>query len=208
MDKKILRAMFKTIAEVADPIRPNLLGVHIETERCYATDTHVLVIYKQGNEKLAGQTVAFNGDIIKGNYPAVDRVVPKDMPDPALPIDLAQLNRALKWYVAQPGNLKDDVVAFGEIGYSFRNLITVLNFYDLAGELAKASFFLSPNSGRPAKFESDTLTAIVMPININEDNIDKPRAEDIVTVSYEMLISKFASNCWKKKEAAVEMAWL
>mgnify|MGYP001059190149 CR=1 FL=1 len=208
MDKKILRAMFKTIAEVADPYRTNLLGVHFEANRCYATDTHVLVIYKQGNENLAGQTVAFNGEIVKGNYPAVDRVVPKDMPDPALPIDLAQLNRALKWYVAQPGNLKDDVIAFGEIGYSFRNLITVLNFYDLAGELSKVSFFLSPEPCRPAKFESETLTAIVMPININEENIDKPRTEDTVSVSYEMLISKFAANRGKKKKAVVEMDWL
>lgn len=208
MDKKILRAMFKTIAEVADPIRPNLLGVHFEAERCYATDTHVLVIYKQGNEKLAGQTVAFNGEIIKGKYPDVDRVVPKDMPNPALPIDLAQLYRALKWYVVQPDNLKEDVIAFGDIGYSIRNLITVLNIYEIAGELGKMSFFLSPEQGRPAKFESETLTTILMPILITEEAIDQPRAEDIVTVSYEMLISKYASNCWKKKEAVVEMDWL
>ena len=207
MDKKILRAMFKNIAEPGEPIRPNLIGVHFEAERCYATDTHMLVIYNRGNEKFAGQTVAFNGDILKGKYPDVDRVVPASMPAEALPIDIQQLNRALKWHLAQPAT-KDDIIALGGLGLFMRYLRNILAVFEAANEVAQVEMSLN-DPGRPSKLVSESLTAIIMPVNIDEERVDSPRVEgELSVISYESLINDYARNSWRKKEAATEMGWL
>ena len=78
MNKKVIKAMYDYIVS-KDHIRPILMGVHFEKERCYATDTHILAVYKYGSEKFDGQTVSVNGEKIKGNYPAIDRIIPKKL---------------------------------------------------------------------------------------------------------------------------------
>lgn len=79
MNKKVIKAMYDYIVSKEEK-NPVLTGVHFERERCYASDTRLLAIYNFGSEKHADQTIGVNGEPIKGKYPAVDRIFPRNFP--------------------------------------------------------------------------------------------------------------------------------
>ena len=45
MDKKVIKSLFANIVERGG-LRPVMSGVHFEKEESYASDGHILVIYK------------------------------------------------------------------------------------------------------------------------------------------------------------------
>ena len=51
MEKKIVQALFANIC-AKDELRPIMNGVHFESERCYASDGHVLVFMKKESRSL------------------------------------------------------------------------------------------------------------------------------------------------------------
>lgn len=77
MDKKVIQALFTNIC-AKDELRSLPDGVHFESERCYATDGKVLVIYGEGKPELDGKTVHQDGTVIEGRYPNVDAVFPSE----------------------------------------------------------------------------------------------------------------------------------
>lgn len=207
MDKRILKQMFTDIA-ARDNYRPTLMGVHFEEDCCIATDTHMLVVYKQSNPELAGRTLTIDGSDCKGKYPDWRRVIPATVPNEPLPIDLGQLHKALKWHKRQATSHKEDKIAFGDISFSIDYLCRVLNVYKTAQELSECRFTLNVE-GRPAKMESTSLTSILMPVLSEASNVDGERLpETALTLSYETIINNYAFNSWKKAEKPAELAWV
>ncbi len=207
MDKKVLKQMYADIVS-KDFIRPMMTGIHFEEEECVASDTHVLVVYKQGSKNLAGKTLNAEGEECKGLYPNWKRVIPAEMPHDALPINLSQLHKALKWHRQQPTSNKGDMVAFDENIISVDYLYRVLNIYVAAGELPLCKFYLN-GKDRPAKLESPSLTSIVMPVHNGTMEIDAEREPDMPCIlSYETLINNYAFNSWKKIEKPMELTWI
>ena len=107
MDKQIIKALYGVASK--DNVNPILNGVHFEEQRCYATDTHLLVIYNEGSEKHAGKTLSIKGEEIKGQYPPVDKVIPKKLTNP-LTLDFGQLQRACAWWGKQSDHHIEDKV--------------------------------------------------------------------------------------------------
>lgn len=207
MDKKVIKQMFADVVS-RDYIRPLMMGIHFEENRCYATDTHILVIYNQGSEAHAGKTLNVEGEEIKGVFPAVDRVIPATMPEGPLDINLTQLYKALKWHRRQEKSHADDCIAFGETMYTINNLFKILNLFSVAGELGECKLSLNA-PGRPAKLESSSLTAIIMPIGHEESDIDNEREEGTSAIlSYETIVNNYAFNGWKPQEKKAALAWL
>jgi hypothetical protein len=68
MDKKILKAIYANIV-AKNELRPVMNGMYFEDGRCYGSDGHMLVIYKQGSKELAGKIVAQTGKLLMGNIP-------------------------------------------------------------------------------------------------------------------------------------------
>lgn len=207
MDKKVIKQMYADVVS-RDDIRPQMMGVHFEVDRCYATDTHILVVYNQGSEAHAGKTLNVEGEEIKGVFPQVDRVIPNVMPEGPLDINLTQLYKALKWHRRQKKHHADDCIAFGESMYKIEFLFKVLNLFSVAGELAECKLNLNA-PGRPAKLESTSITAIIMPIGHEESDIDKEREEgSAAIISYETIVNNYAFNGWKPQEKKAALAWL
>lgn len=207
MDKRILKQMFTDIVG-RDDYRPILMGVHFEEDCCVATDTHMLVVYKQSNPELAGRTITIDGQECKGKYPDWRRVIPTKVPNEPLPIDLGQLHKALKWHKRQATSHKDDKIAFGDISFSIDFLYRVLNIYKTAQELSECQFTLNV-ADRPAKMESTSITSIIMPVLSEASNVDGERLPDApLTLSYETIINNYAFNSWKKVEKPAELAWV
>ena len=207
MDKKVIKQMYADIVS-RDCIRPMMMGVHFEADRCYASDTHILVIYNQGSEAHAGKTLNVEGVEIQGIYPQVERVIPKEMPEGPLSIDLNQLHKALKWHRRQSNSNIDDCIAFGESIYSIDFLFKTLNIFSVAGELGECKFYLNA-PGRPAKLESSSITAMVMPRCGEEADIDGAREEgSAVILAFETVVNNYAFNGWKPQEKKSALAWL
>lgn len=191
-----------------DSYRPMLMGVHFEEDCCIATDTHMLVVYNQGNANLSGKTITVDGQECKGKYPDWKRVIPSEMPYEALPINLAQLHKALKWHKQQLDSNKDDKVAFDNNVLSIDYLTKILNIYAVAEEISVCQFYIN-EQGRPAKFISPSLTAILMPATGDNVEIDAERQPDCALVlSYETIINNYAFNNWKKAAKQEELAWI
>lgn len=199
MDEKIVKALYTNIAS-KDPIRPLMMGVHFEEKRCYATDTKVLVIYNEGDSRFAGKTLDSKGVEIKGNYPSVDRVVPKDETN-LFKGDKAQLLRALTWWGKQKDSHPDDRVVIGEQTFNISILKRLLSIFSLTSELGTSKMWLNEQA-RPSKIVSDTFTTIIMPCTPTpEEDIDDVRSfESPTTVSYANLINTFALESSKPKE--------
>lgn len=209
MDKKIIKTMFDDIVS-RDDLRPLLKGVHFEAERCYATDTHVLVIYSEGNEKLAGQTVSREGEPINGNFPCVDRVIPQEYAYGECAIDLPQLLKALQWHNKQADKHEDDIIVIGDGAFNMGYLRRLFNLFSVAGELNKAKFFLNDCS-RASKLASPSLLGLVMPFGVDASDIDKPREYDgsKATFSYETVVNDYVFKSWKKEQSKEEpLSWL
>lgn len=207
MDKKILKAMYAS-AVSRDSLRPVMQGVHFESERCYASDTHILVVYNQGSPNHDGKTLTIEGEDIKGNYPAIDRVIPQDMPNEPLMLNLRQLHKALKWHKVQPYSHQEDKIAFGSVILNIEYLCNLLNVIDAANELSSTLVYLNEQS-RPSKFLSPSITAIIMPFWADGADIDGKREQDCPAIlSYETIINDYAYNSWRKPVKQEEFAWL
>lgn len=209
MNKKVIKALYDYIVG-KDQIRPNIMGVHFEKERCYATDTHILAIYKYGSEKYAGQTININGEPVKGQYPAIDRIVPKKLVNP-LSVDFRQLRAACSWWTKQSTNNADDQVVLGGTVLNIRFLSRMLYLFSLTGELGTLTFYLNTDSSRPIVAVSESLTVLLMPCQLeDESKIDDERIEGtMATVSYANLINTYALESNRPKPKKSEpMGWL
>lgn len=208
MDRNIVKALFKEIAS-KDTIRPTLNGVHFEESRCYATDTHILVVYNESDPRFAGKTISANGDEINGRFPEVDRVIPKERTN-LFRGDLSQLYRACCWWSKQSdSNINDQVVIDGH-QYVIGTMKRLLSMYSISAELRTAKMYLN-ELNRPAIVVSDLLTSIQMPCTPSpEEKIDDVRSDgEPVVVSYANLINTFAIESTKPKDVApASFSWL
>lgn len=209
MNKKVIKAMYDYIVS-KEPIRPNLMGVHFEKERCYATDTHILAIYKCGSEKFDGQTVDVKGEVIKANYPAIDRIIPKKLINP-LSLDFRQLREACSWWAKQKGNNPDDQVVLNGTVLNIRFLSRMLYLFSLTAELGSLTFYLNADASRPVVAVSESLTVLLMPCQLeDESRIDDLRVDNsLITVSYANLINTYALEKNRPQPKKSEpMGWL
>lgn len=206
MNKKIVKAMF-SYAVSKDEIRPLMKGVHFAENCCVASDTHVLVVYKEVNGKLVGKTIQQDGTEIKGKYPDFKRVVPKKSGTPVA-VNWKQVYEALKWFKRQPDFNVNDKVEIGGCHLAMCYLLNALEVFKAADDLGcmKGSTF-TPD--RPILLESEQLFAVIMPCLPEADKVDQLRQEcESVIVSYENLILTHAIESHKPKEVKEEMAWL
>lgn len=208
MNKKVLKAMYKDICS-KDSFRPQMTGVHFEADECVASDTCILVVYRQGSKRYATKTISIDGAEINGNYPDYKRVVPKEMARESLPIDLKQLLKAAQWHRRQSANHTDDAIVIDNCAYRVASVAKVLSLINTAGELEEAKFYLGDDCSRPCKLESPSITAIIMPVRFSPASIDTTREGDcMMFVSYESVVNNFAFNSWRKPMPKEEMPWL
>ena len=209
MEKKIIKAMFSTIAS-KENIRPTLLGVFFDKDCCVATDTHVLVVYHYTKAKHAGKILSVNGEVISGQFPNYKRVFPsKEKLNHFRPrIDLVQLQKACSWFTRQPGFTDKDMVVIRGKGLSIKYLATLLNLFALTPEIKSAEMFQTPE-GNAAVIKSKSLEALLMPMTVDETKIDAARADDCpVVLTLENLINQYVFEGWKPKPVEDPMAWL
>lgn len=209
MEKKILKAMYSSIVS-KDPIRPIMTGVFFDQNCCVATDTHVLVVFNHANPKHAGKILNVNGEEIPGTYPNYKRVFPsKERLTHYHPrIDLVQLQKACAWFTRQPGFTDKDMVVIRGKGLSIKYLATLLNLFALTPEIKSAEMFQTPE-GNPAVIKSKSISALLMPMTVDETQIDAPRADDCaVCLTLENLINQFVFEGWKPKAVEDPMSWL
>lgn len=209
MNKKILKALYKEACST-DQYRLQMTGVHFEKERCYATDTHILVIYNDGSEKFDGKTIDFDGVEIKGKYPDVDRVIPKgEVPNP-ISINFRQLRRACSWWKSRSESHCNDSVVIKNQAFNIVSLCRFLSVFEAAEEIGEMKFFLN-ETNRPGLAESTSLKAIIMPSTISDEGlIDEPQMPGTMSIlSYANLINTFAIESSRpKEEAPAPMSWL
>ena len=208
MNKKIIKAMLTDVAST-DSYRPIMCGVHFESGRCYATDTHILVVYNEGSDKHSGKTINFNGEEIDGPYPAVDRVIPQKPTNPHV-MDFRQLYRACSWWNRQSDHHRDDRLVIKNQGINIGYLARVLNLFNLASELGTVKLWLN-EKGRPILLKSDTFTAIIMPCEFNEEFVDDERElpDSPIFISYANLVNTFAlESCRPKENPNEPLGWL
>lgn len=206
MNKKIIKALF-SYAVSKDTIRPLMQGVHFAEDGCVASDTHILVLYKEVKKDHIGKTMLPTGEQVKGKYPDYKRVLPKESGKP-VKVNWKQVYNALKWYKKQPDYNVNDRVCIGGCHLSMANLLNLLEVYKAADDLSfmKASV-LDP--ARPMMLESEQLKSIIMPCGPEEENIDKLREDcGSVIMSYENFILTYATESSKPKEVVEEMSWL
>ncbi len=209
MEKKIIKAMFSTIAS-KENIRPTLMGVFFDKDCCVATDTHVLVVYHYTKAKHAGKILSVNGEVISGQFPNYKRVFPsKEKLNHFRPrIDLVQLQKACSWFTRQPGFTDKDMVVIRGKGLSIKYLATLLNLFALTPEIKSAEMFQTPE-GNAAVIKSKSLEALLMPMTVDETKIDAARADDCpVVLTLENLINQYVFEGWKPKPVEDPMAWL
>ena len=209
MEKKIIKAMFSTIAS-KENIRPTLMGVFFDKDCCVATDTHVLVVYHYTKAKHAGKILSVNGEVISGQFPNYKRVFPsKEKLNHFRPrIDLVQLQKACSWFTRQPGFTDNDMVVIRGKGLSIKYLATLLNLFALTPEIKSAEMFQTPE-GNAAVIKSKSLEALLMPMTVDETKIDAARADDCpVVLTLENLINQYVFEGWKPKPVEDPMAWL
>lgn len=206
MKKEIIKALF-SYAVSKDEARPQIMGVHFAEDESIASDTHILVVYKETKPECVGKTMLRNGEAIKGKYPDYKRVIPKKKGKPIC-VDWKQVYNALKWYKRQPEFNCNDRVCIGGCHLSMVFLLNLLEIYKAAGDL----FFIKASTiepTRPMLFESEQLKSIIMPCEPQEDVVDKLREDcGSVVMSYENFILTFATESNKPKEVVDEMAWI
>lgn len=209
MEKKIIQSLFANIV-AKDELRPIMNGVHFESERCYASDGHVLVIYGEGKPELDGKTMSANGDIIDGRYPNVDSVFPNEGSyGTKLLIDVCQLRNACQWQSRQEGANENDSVVIGGVGYNIRTLMRICNVMLTSGNPRHIKFYNSdPN--RPTVIIGTKLKGLIMPMQYEEVNVDAEREDEgyTRTYSYENLVNDYVFNSWKKPEKKEALSWL
>lgn len=210
MDKKVINALFKYAAG-KDDIRPALVGVHFEKNRCYATDGHVLCIYnKGGDDRFAGKTIAENGETIECVYPKVDSVFPSDKDEHQNDeIDAVQLQKACQWQIHQLTSNENDVVVINDVGYNIRLLNRLLTIIESVEHQPKLKFEIY-GTLRPVVVKSKDMKSIIMPAKYVSDSIDLKRGAigEVMIYSYENFINDYVFNSWKKPETKKALDWL
>ena len=209
MNKNVVKAMYECCVS-KDSVRPTLMGVHFEKERCYATDTHILAVYNCGSEKFEGKTIDVNGEALKGNFPSVDRVIPKKLVN-HLSVDFRQLRSACSWWTRQSAHHVNDVVVVGGTPLNIRYLSRLLYMFHITSELGSLKFYLNSDNSCPVVAVSESLTVLLMPYNLkDESEIDEERLTGCAcTVSYANLINTYAIESNRPKEKKAEpMSWL
>lgn len=205
MDKQIIQAIYAN-AVSREKIRPLMMGIHFEKKRCYASDTHVLIVYNEGSEQLDGQTVGVNGEPIKGKYPEIDRVIPKNGLK-KVDIDLEQLHRACQWYMRSDFGTPDDEVLIENVALKVSMVYRLLNIFKAGKALRNTAFFVV-DPARPVVFKNSLFTGIIMPCSVNIEFVDTdPLPDERRTISYANLINTYAFEGWKKKEND-QLSWL
>lgn len=205
MDKQIIKAIYAN-AVSRENIRPLMTGIHFEKDRCYASDTHILVVYKEGSKEYDGQTISITGEPIKGIYPNIDRVIPKAGLR-NVDIDLEQLHRACQWYMRSDFGTPDDEVLIENVALKVSNIYRLLNIFKVGKQLMKTKFYVVDPS-RPVVFKNSLFTGIIMPCSVNMEFVDmEPTPEDRRTISYAYLINTYVFEGWKKKEDD-RLSWL
>lgn len=209
MDKKIVKAMYTNIVG-KEEVPPIMKGVHFEKGRCYATDSHILVVYKEGNSKLDGKTIDLSGTELSGRYPNIDSVIPKDtsLQKFGSRIDLEQMQKACSWHLRQAGSTKNDAVVIEGICYNINLLNKVLNVFFAANELKNATMHKNDKT-RPSVIKSKNIDAVIMPVTYSESSVDEERKpEGSVIRSYENFINTYVFEGWKKAPVVAELSWL
>lgn len=206
MNKKIIKALF-SYAVSKESIRPLLQGVHFAEDGCVASDTHILVLYKETNKAHIGKTMLPDGTQIKGKYPDYKRVIPKKS-GKSVKVDWKQVYNALKWYKKQPEFNVNDRVCIGGCHLAMAHLLNLLEVYKAADDLSFISA-ATYDPARPIMLESEQLKSILMPCTPEEEIIDKLREDcGSVVMSYENFILTYATESNKPKEVVKELAWL
>ena len=206
INKKVVKAMFSGIVS-QEEIRPQLQGIYFAEDECVATDTHVMVVYRESSQSSVGKIMLSNGEIVKGRFPDYKRVIPKKK-GTLIPIDWRQLNRAVKWLSKAEGHHTQDQIVLEDTHLSVLNLRNLFAVFEAAGELGQMKGYIIDPS-RPALFESPSITAIIMPMAPMPDIVDLTREDGChVAMSYANLINTFAMESSKPKVAADEFAWL
>lgn len=205
--KKVIKAMYKYITS-KDYLHPIFAGVHFEKERCYATDTHVLVIFNESIEQLDGKTINEKGEELNGRFPKVDAVFPSEKSEYPVYIDLPQLLKALNWHTRKSDFNKNDIMVLDHKAINIDTLRRLLSMHEVAGELADTKMFKTAE-GRAVIVESKSLRSLIMPSMFNEIDVDS-KVEDgcLKTVSYDKLINDYAFNHWRKQENTAPTDWL
>lgn len=206
MNKKIIKAMFANIC-AKDDTRPIMGGVHFEKERCYATDGKLLVIFKEGSEKLADKTINLDGNEIEGRFPNVDGVMPsKGKEGNPLQIDFVQLKNACAYHMKKLSSNQNDKVIINEVGFNIRCLFRLLSTVLTVSSPRGITFHII-DRGHAVKFTADQMEGLIMPCHYEEGDIDiEQEFGDIKTLSYENFINDYVFNSWKK-ETKTELAW-
>lgn len=209
MDKKVIKAMFSNIVS-KEEVRPQLMGVFFDSDCCVATDTHMLMVYKETNPSFAGKIMSVAGETINGQFPNYKRVFPaKDKTKPMpFRIDLKQLQKACAWFMRMPGFHDQDMVIIDGKGLNIKFLGNILTVISLGDDLTNAEMFSTP-SGAPAVIKCPKFDALLMPMTTDCNKVDAEREEACpVQLSYENLINMFVFEGWKAREVADPMAWL
>lgn len=205
MDKQIIQAIYAN-AVSRESIRPLMTGIHFEKNRCYASDTHILIVYNQGSEELEGKTINVNGEQIKGNYPNIERVIPKNNLK-NVNIDLDQLHRACQWYMRSDFGTPDDEVLIEDVAVKVSMIYRLLNIFKVGKTLKNTKFYVTDPT-RPVVFKNAMFTGIIMPCSVNIEFVDMdPLPDERRTISYANLINTFAFEGWKKPETD-RLSWL
>ncbi len=198
--------MYSQVAS-KDQMYPLLMGVHFEKTRCYATNTRILVIYNEGSEAHDGKTLNADGEEIKGKFPDVDRVIPKNLTK-KVSVDMEQLYRACAWYLRSDISNKEDEVLIDNVALRIEQLMRLLSVFKQGNALGSLQMYVGAPE-RPALIKSAMFTAVIMPCNINLEMVDiDPIPDCRRTISYTNLINTFAFEGWKKKPAQEQLFWL
>lgn len=212
IDKKVIKAMLTEVCSLNDEPRKHLRGVHFEESRCIATDTHILAVYKHGNEKNMGKTINLEGEVLKGNFPPVDKVIPKKPKNPLTRVDFAQLHRACSWWCRQSTSNRDDQIILGSQSVSIRYLRKMLYLLSLTNELGAFTLYLGDAANKPIVAVSEEWTILVMPCVMPDETLidDECFGKAHVCVSYANLINTYAIESTKKTVSTKkpELDWL
>lgn len=207
MNKKVIKSMFQNIVS-RDTLRPLMGGVHFEKERCYASDGHILVIYKEGSEKLDGKTITVDGQEIQGRYPNVDSVMPSanNQGEP-LSVDFVQLKNACAYHMKQLSYSEHDRVVINGVGLNIRGLFRLLCTITLIGDPKNIKFHIKA-SDKAVMVTGDNFKGLIMPTLYREDEVDEVHDfGDTKTLSYENFINNYVFNAWKKNQPKDDLDW-